>query len=123
MLLLFFLFCCSYSFFFLFFFFSRRRRHTMCALVIGVQTCALPILVLISEKSWEVVAVYLATLKAGGVFVPLNPSYTAGELAYFLEDCRPKVVVRDPPEFVAGAAPGSGGGVEPRASGEIGKAA
>src|SRR3546814_1353192 len=26
------------------FFFSSRRRHTMCALVTGVQTCALPIL-------------------------------------------------------------------------------
>src|SRR3546814_3538053 len=26
-----------------FFFFSRRRRHTSCALVTGVQTCALPI--------------------------------------------------------------------------------
>src|SRR3546814_9776908 len=31
--------CCS-----LFFFFSSRRRHTRCALVTGVQTCALPIL-------------------------------------------------------------------------------
>src|SRR3546814_13794622 len=29
-------FCC-------FFFFSSRRRHTRCALVTGVQTCALPI--------------------------------------------------------------------------------
>src|SRR3546814_9232947 len=29
---------------FLFFFFSSRRRHTRCALVTGVQTCALPIL-------------------------------------------------------------------------------
>src|SRR3546814_2592286 len=29
---------CSY-----FFFFSSRRRHTRCALVTGVQTCALPI--------------------------------------------------------------------------------
>src|SRR3546814_15481625 len=28
-----------------FFFFSSRRRHTRCALVTGVQTCALPILV------------------------------------------------------------------------------
>src|SRR3546814_1678417 len=28
---------------FFFFFFSSRRRHTMCALVTGVQTCALPI--------------------------------------------------------------------------------
>src|SRR3546814_1604940 len=31
--------CCRY----LFFFFSSRRRHTRCALVTGVQTCALPI--------------------------------------------------------------------------------
>src|SRR3546814_7669146 len=28
---------------FLLFFFSSRRRHTRCALVTGVQTCALPI--------------------------------------------------------------------------------
>src|SRR3546814_17951380 len=28
---------------FVFFFFSSRRRHTRCALVTGVQTCALPI--------------------------------------------------------------------------------
>src|SRR3546814_2251674 len=31
---------CDMSFFF---FFSSRRRHTRCALVTGVQTCALPI--------------------------------------------------------------------------------
>src|SRR3546814_7694612 len=30
--------------FMLYFFFSSRRRHTRCALVTGVQTCALPIL-------------------------------------------------------------------------------
>src|SRR3546814_3830548 len=30
-------------FFMLLFFFSSRRRHTRCALVTGVQTCALPI--------------------------------------------------------------------------------
>src|SRR3546814_5412530 len=29
--------------FWMFFFFSSRRRHTRCALVTGVQTCALPI--------------------------------------------------------------------------------
>src|SRR3546814_6605037 len=33
----------SMSLFFVFFFFSSRRRHTRCALVTGVQTCALPI--------------------------------------------------------------------------------
>src|SRR3546814_9979353 len=35
-----------YRFFlFIFFFFSSRRRHTRCALVTGVQTCALPIFI------------------------------------------------------------------------------
>src|SRR3546814_13211787 len=39
-------FCTTCVFFFLFFFFSSRRRHTRCALVTGVQTCALPITLL-----------------------------------------------------------------------------
>src|SRR3546814_6711743 len=41
------MFFCSFVFvyFFVFFFFSSRRRHTRCALVTGVQTCALPIYV------------------------------------------------------------------------------
>src|SRR3546814_3680363 len=34
---------CYLVFFSYFFFFSSRRRHTRCALVTGVQTCALPI--------------------------------------------------------------------------------
>src|SRR3546814_2861609 len=34
---------------FYFFFFSSRRRHTRCALVTGVQTCALPIFSLSAE--------------------------------------------------------------------------
>src|SRR3546814_6784092 len=38
----------------LFFFFSSRRRHTRCALVTGVQTCALPI---------------CSTLTAGNIFI------------------------------------------------------
>src|SRR3546814_7430817 len=32
-----------------YFFFSSRRRHTRCALVTGVQTCALPI----SRQGWQ----------------------------------------------------------------------
>src|SRR3546814_4139463 len=34
---------------FVLFFFSSRRRHTRCALVTGVQTCALPI----SAQDWR----------------------------------------------------------------------
>src|SRR3546814_4727958 len=35
------------------FFFSSRRRHTRCALVTGVQTCALPILLVQEADIWE----------------------------------------------------------------------
>src|SRR3546814_15719023 len=36
------------------FFFSSRRRHTRCALVTGVQTCALPISITIQGDGTEV---------------------------------------------------------------------
>src|SRR3546814_8960316 len=47
---------CMYSLFWLFFFwwfffFSSRRRHTRCALVTGVQTCALPIS-MVAGQGW-----------------------------------------------------------------------
>src|SRR3546814_14074624 len=34
------------------FFFSSRRRHTRCALVTGVQTCALPIFFWLGDTGW-----------------------------------------------------------------------
>src|SRR3546814_12265156 len=37
--------------FLVFFFFSSRRRHTRCALVTGVQTCALPISTLLTART------------------------------------------------------------------------
>src|SRR3546814_7574328 len=44
MFIIVYVFLCILFCLFLFFFFSSRRRHTRCALVTGVQTCALPIL-------------------------------------------------------------------------------
>src|SRR3546814_8007615 len=41
--ILFFMLMLFFFLFLFFFFFSIRRRHTICALVTGVQTCALPI--------------------------------------------------------------------------------
>src|SRR3546814_2875723 len=41
-----------------FFFFSSRRRHTSCALVTGVQTCALPILLLATAVDAQARTVY-----------------------------------------------------------------
>src|SRR3546814_1324810 len=45
------------------FFFSSRRRHTRCALVTGVQTCALPIF-LIHEKKLSNLQAMLPVLEA-----------------------------------------------------------
>lgn len=48
-----------------------------------------------AEKSPEYVALYLACLQIGAVFVPLNTAYTATELAYFISDASPRVFVCD----------------------------
>ncbi|MZD08742.1 AMP-binding protein [Streptomyces sp. SID5785] len=48
------------------------------------------------DKSPEAVALYLATLRVGGVFLPLNTAYTAAEMDYFLGDARPRVLVCAP---------------------------
>ena len=45
------------------------------------------------EKSPEAVALYLACLRLGAVFVPLNTAYTTTEIEYFLGDAAPKVAV------------------------------
>src|SRR3546814_4266951 len=47
--------CLHWSFCFIFFFFSSRRRHTRCALVTGVQTCALPVF------SFHITTIYAGT--------------------------------------------------------------
>ncbi|MFL6578183.1 MAG: malonate--CoA ligase [Povalibacter sp.] len=48
------------------------------------------------DKSPEAVALYLACLKLGAVFVPLNTAYTLNELEYFLNDASPHVAVVKP---------------------------
>jgi len=45
------------------------------------------------EKSTAAVALYLATLKIGAVFNPLNSAYTASEVAFFISDAEPKLVI------------------------------
>ena len=47
-------------------------------------------------KSIEALMLYLATVRAGGVFLPLNTAYTADEISYFLNDATPRLFVCDP---------------------------
>jgi malonyl-CoA/methylmalonyl-CoA synthetase len=55
------------------------------------------------EKSIEALMVYLASLRVGAVYLPLNTGYTPAEVAYFVEDATPRLFVVDP-AFAATAA-------------------
>jgi malonyl-CoA/methylmalonyl-CoA synthetase len=48
------------------------------------------------EKSPEAIVLYLACLRLGAVYLPLNPAYTLAELDYFIGDSEPRVVVCAP---------------------------
>src|SRR3546814_18227400 len=63
------------------FFFSSRRRHTRCALVTGVQTCALPISSRGATIAFE--KYHSEFLESGGRFTePLaSPTTTLGNIA------------------------------------------
>ena len=46
-----------------------------------------------TEKSVEALLLYLAVLRAGFVYLPLNPAYQAAEIEYFIGNAEPAVVV------------------------------
>jgi malonyl-CoA/methylmalonyl-CoA synthetase len=48
------------------------------------------------EKSPEALLLYLACLRAGLVYLPLNSAYQEGEVGYFLENAEPGAVVAQP---------------------------
>ena len=48
------------------------------------------------EKSPESIALYLACLRVGAIYVPLNTAYTAAEVQYFLDDADASLFVCDP---------------------------
>ncbi len=45
------------------------------------------------EKSPEAIFLYLACLRAGAVYLPLNTAYTTNEIAYFLGDATPRLLI------------------------------
>src|SRR5436853_2088994 len=49
-----------------------------------------------TEKSVPGLVLYLAALRAGAVYLPLNSAYTLNELEYFITDAEPSLVVCDP---------------------------
>lgn len=87
--------------------FAGAERNAAALVAMGVQPgdrVAVQV-----EKTIEAIQLYLGTVMAGGVFLPLNTAYTTPEVAYFLGDASPRVVVCDPARLsemteIAGAA-------------------
>ncbi|MER9836268.1 malonyl-CoA synthase [Mesorhizobium sp. M0145] len=52
------------------------------------------------EKSPEAIFLYLACLRAGAIFLPLNTAYTLTELDYFFRDAEPRLIVCDPARVI-----------------------
>ena len=48
-----------------------------------------------TDKTIEAIWIYLASLKLGAIYVPLNVSYTPTELEYFITDAEPAIFVTD----------------------------
>ena len=53
-----------------------------------------------TDKSVEALLLYLAVLRAGFVYLPLNTAYQAGEIEYFIGNAEPSVVVCSARNFV-----------------------
>lgn len=47
-------------------------------------------------KSPEALALYIATVQAGAIFLPLNTAYTPSEIEYFVDNAGPKLLICDP---------------------------
>ncbi len=64
---------------------ANRLKH------MGIKTG--DFVVLIAEKSLEMLIAIYGILKSGGCYVPMDPAYPKDRLCYMLEDCNPKVIV------------------------------
>src|SRR3546814_5110499 len=76
------------------FFFYSRRRHTRCALVTGVQTCALPILpfrLYAGDPNW---VPPLKSEVAGLISPKSNPWFEHARAAFFLAERDGRIVGR-----------------------------
>ena len=52
-----------------------------------------------AEKSVASLLVYLAAVRAGAIYLPLNPAYTIGEVRYFLGDASPALFICRPTDL------------------------
>jgi len=70
---------------------ARLASHLIRAGVVPGDRVAVQV-----EKSWQNLALYLACVHAGAVFLPLNTAYQLAELEYFIGDAQPSFIVARP---------------------------
>ncbi|MFG2572652.1 non-ribosomal peptide synthase/polyketide synthase [Streptomyces sp. NPDC048481] len=68
---------------------ANRLAHTLAAHGVGPES----VVALALPRGVDLVVGVLGVLKAGGVYLPLDPNYPAERIAYVVEDARPAVVV------------------------------
>lgn len=71
---------------------TGRLAHTLLSLGLGKGDR----LLMQVEKSEAVLSLYLACLRTGVIFLPVNPGYTVTETEHFLSDAEPALAVTDP---------------------------
>jgi len=74
-------------------FLSNAERMAEVLVAIGVQPGDR--VAVQAPKTIAMLELYVATVFAGGVFLPLNTAYTPAEISYFLSDAEPRVFVCD----------------------------
>ncbi|HWW05262.1 AMP-binding protein [Collimonas sp.] len=63
------------------------------------------------DKSLQNFCLYLATLRMGAIYLPLNTAYQLNELEYFLQDAAPRLLVCTPANYLAASEMASRNGV------------
>ncbi|MDT5090562.1 MAG: mycobactin peptide synthetase MbtE, partial [Mycobacterium sp.] len=71
---------------------ANRLAHWLIEQGVGTEDRVAVLL----DKSPELVTTALGVLKAGGVYLPIDPTYPDDRLAFILDDAEAKLVVREP---------------------------
>ena len=71
----------------------ERATAMLANLLVSLKLPACSRIAVQVEKSVEAMLLYLATLRAGYVFLPLNTAYQSAEIEYFIGNAEPAVVV------------------------------
>lgn len=75
-------------------FFGESARYAHALRKLGVE--ASDRVAIQIEKDPKFLAIYLACLRVGAIFLPLNGAYTPHEIGYFLSDAEPKIFICEP---------------------------